>query len=323
MGGRSSSGLPRQTLTALAKSAERPLELMRRRAELALAFAVALLLLLVPAVLLLRGEHREPANEQKVLLQYLKALYARDFKQAYRFISSPDRELKTEEAYVSEQGSFSGFTSEVAQILARWIEARPIGERSDGDRVHVRMDLTLPDANAVSPWVLNWDEEKLNAVSRADQKKIVAALQQLKRSGNLKMIRGDEEFVLVKEGSGWKVFLDWAAGVRVTFGAIIPEGVSMSAEPALRETIVHPGDLFSVDYRVANHSGRDLAARIVHHVEPKTLADHLDVVECALLFPVRLPAHREQTYTSRYLLQSDLPEGAKEIKVVYEFQVER
>lgn len=296
---------------------------MRRRAELAVAFTVALLLLLGPAVLLLKGEHRAPANQQKVLLQYLKALYARDFKQAYRFISSQDRELKTEEVYVREQGPFSGFTSEVAQMLARWIEARPIGERADGDRIHVRLDLTLPDANAVSPWVLNWDEEKLNVMSRAEQKKILAALQQLKRNGNLKMIRGDEEFVLVKEGSSWKVFLDWAAGVRVTFDAIIPQGVSVSAQPVFQETVVHPGDLFSVDYRVANHSARDLVARIVHHVEPKTIADHLDIVECALVFPVRLPPHQEQTYTSRYLLRGDLPEGAKEIKIVYEFQVER
>jgi hypothetical protein len=296
---------------------------MRQRAKFFALLAVAIPLLLLPAAFLLKVERRAPSNEQKILTKYLKALYARDFKQAYRFISSQDRELKTEEVYVREQGSFSGFTSEVAQMLARWIEARPVAERFDGDRVHVRLDLTLPDANAVSPWVLNWDEEKLNAKPRAEQKKILAGLQQLRRSGNLKMIRGDEEFVLVKEGSGWKVFLDWAAGVRVTFGAIIPEGIPVSAEPALRETIVHPGDLFSVDYRVANLSGRDLAARIVHHVEPKTLADHLDVVECALLFPVKLPAHREQTYTSRYLLQGDLPQGTKEIKVVYEFQLER
>ena len=296
---------------------------MRSRAQIGVVAAAAVLLLLTPALFLLNIERRQPANEQKVLLQYLRALYSRDFKQAYRFISAQDRELKTEEVYVREQGPFSGFTSEVAQMLARWIEAHPKGERADGDRIHVRLDLTLPDANAVSPWVLNWDEEKLNAMSRAEQKKILTALQQLKRSGNLRMIRGDEEFVLVREGSGWKVFLDWAAGVRVTFGAIIPQGVSVSAEPALRETVVHPGNLFSVDYRVANHSATDLVARIVHHVEPKTLADHLDVVECALLFPVRLPPHQEQTYTSRYLLRGDLPEGAKEIKVIYEFQVER
>lgn len=296
---------------------------MRARSQLAVVALAGVLLLLGPAFFLLKVERRQPANEQKVLLQYLQALYARDFKQAYGFISSQDREQKTQEVYVREQGPFSGFTAEIAQLLARWIEARPVGERPDGDRIHVRLDLTLPDANAVAPWVFNWDEEKLNAMSRAEQRKILATLQQLKHSGHLKMIRGDEEFVLVREGSGWKVFLDWAAGVRVTFGAVVPQGAAMSAQPGFRETVVHPGDLFSVAYKVANHSGRNLVSRIVHRIEPKILADHLDVVECALLFPVRLPPHQEQTYTSRYLLRGDLPEGAKEIKVVYEFQLER
>jgi hypothetical protein len=257
------------------------------------------------------------------LLKYLQALYARDFKQAYRFISSQDRELKTEAVYVREQGPFTGFTAEVAQMLSRWIDARVIEQRPDGDRIHVRLDLTLPDANAVAPWVLNWDEDRLNKTSRADQKKILAALQQLKHSGNLKMIRGDEEFALISEGSGWKVFLDWAAGVRVTFDTILPHGVAVGAQPAFRETVVHPGDLFSVDYRVTNRSAKELVARIVHHVEPKTLGDHLDLVECALLFPVKLAPHREQTYTSRYLLRGDLPQGSREIKVTYEFRLER
>lgn len=296
---------------------------MRRRAKIVFLVAVAMLVLFLPAAFLLKAERRAPANEQKILVKYLKALYARDFKQAYRLISSRDRHLKTEAVYVKEQGAFSGFTAEVAQRLADWIEAHPIEQRPEGDRIRVRLDLTLPDANAVAPWVLNWDEERLNKLPRDEQKTILAALQQLKRSGNLKMIRGDEEFVLVREGTGWKVFLDWAAGVRVIFDAVVPQGNGVEAEPVIRETVVHPGDLFTVDFRVKNQTASDLLARINHHVEPRDLAEHLDLVECALLFPVRIAPHQEQTYSSRYLLRGDLPEGTKEIKVTYDFKVER
>jgi hypothetical protein len=296
---------------------------MRQRAKIVVLVTVTILLLLFPAAFLLKTERHAPTNEQKILMKYLKALYARDFKQSYRLISSQDRQLKTEAVYVREQGAFSGFTAEVAQKLADWIEVRPIERHPDGDRIHVRLDLTLPDANAVGPWVLNWDEERLNKLPRAEQKRILAALQNLRRSGELKMIRGDEEFVLVREGSGWKVFLDWAAGVRVTFDTILPQGTAIDAEPSLRETVVHPGDLFNVDYRVRNRGAKDLVAHIVHHIEPKALADHLDLVECALLFPVQLRPRHEQVYTSRYLVRGDLPEGTKEIKVIYEFKVER
>jgi hypothetical protein len=237
-------------------------------------------------------------------------------------ISSQDRQLKTEDIYVKEQGAFSGFTAEVARKLSDWIEVRPVEQQPDGDRIHVRLDLTLPDANAVAPLVLDWDEERLNKLSRQEQKRILETLQKLRRNGELKMIRGDEELALVRDGAGWKVFLDWAAGVRIAFAATT-DGAAVEAEPAPRETIVRPGELFNIDYRVKNLGAQNLVARIVHHVEPKTLAEHLDLVECALLFPVELRPHQEQIYTSRYLVRSDLPEGTREIKVTYEFKVER
>ena len=296
---------------------------MRASAKNIFLAAMAVLVLLLPSVFLLKFERRAPANERQILLKYLKALYARDFKQAYRFISSQDRELKTEEVYVKEQGAFTGFTAEVARKLSGWIKARPLEQQPDGNRMHVKLDLSLPDANAVAPLVLDWDEEQLNKLPRSEQKKLLATLEKLKRDDSLKMIEGNEDFVLVKEGTTWKVFLDWAAGVRVIFDAVVPQGHGVEAQPTVRETVVHPGDLFTVDFRVKNRTAKDLFARIAHHVEPESLADYLDLVECALLFPVTIPPHQEQSYTSRYLLRSDLPEGVKELKVTYDFKLER
>ncbi len=296
---------------------------MGLRAKNIFLAALAALLLLAPSAFLLEVERQAPTNEQQVLEKYLKALYARDFKQAYRLISSQDRELKTEEVYVREQGAFRGFTSEVAQKLSNWIEVRPVEQQTQDDRLHVKVDLTLPDANALAPLLFDWDEKQLNKLPHNKQKQLVGELEALKRSSSLNMIKGSEDFVLIKEGTNWKVFLDWAAGVRVVFDAVVPHDGIVDARPTIRETIVHPGDLFTVDFRVKNHTAKTLAARIIHHVEPKTLADHLDLVECALLFPVRLLPGQEQSYTSQYLLRGDLPEGAKEMKVTYEFKLER
>jgi Cytochrome c oxidase assembly protein CtaG/Cox11 len=284
---------------------------------------IAVLLLLLPSAMLLKNEERHTADKQEVLVAYLRALYARDFKRAYTFISAQDRQLKAQDVYEKEQGAFSGFTAEVAQKLSRWIEAIPLEERTEGDRVHLKLKLTLPDANELAPRLLNWDEEQLNKLPLDEQKKLLGSLDQLKQSGTLKMITGDQEFALIKEGSDWKVFLDWAAGVRVVFDSTVPPGAGIDAEPAVRQTVVHPGDLFTVDYRVRNDSAADLVTRIVHRVEPETLADHLDLVECALLFPVRLRPHEEQIYRSTYLIRGDLPEGTRELKVVYEFTMER
>ena len=285
--------------------------------------AIAALVLLLPTIYLLKLERQAPATGQPILVSYLKALYARDLKRAYRLISMRDRELKSEEVYVKEQGEFTGFTAQAAHRLSDWIEARPVEQRVEGDRMRITLALTLPDANAVAPLLLDWDEDRLNKLPRQHQKKLLAILEQTKREGKLRMIEGNQDFVLVKEGTNWKVFLNWAAGVRVVFDAVVPQGNGVEAQPLIRETVVHPGDLFTVDFRVKNGSAKDLVARIKHHVEPRDLAEHLDLVECALLFPVRISPHQEQTYTSRYLLRGDLPEGSREIRVTYDFTLER
>jgi hypothetical protein len=296
---------------------------MTRRAKIHLFFAAAALLLLLPWVYLLKAERRPRGDEQlKVLSQYLKAVYGRDFKQAYGFISAQDRLLKSRQVYISERGPFSGFTAEIAQKLAGWIETRPAGEVQEDDRARVKVHLTLPDAQALAPLLFDWDEQRLNTLSPTEQKKIEAELDRLKESGGLKMIAGEEEFVLVREGKHWKMFLDWAAGIRLAFASVVPEGGLIEAEPAIRETIAHPGDVFTVTYRVKNRSGRALSARIVHRVEPEALAEHLDLVECALLLPVQIPPGEEESYTSTYWLSGDLPEGSKNLKVTYEFKVE-
>jgi hypothetical protein len=296
---------------------------MRFRLNKLFFTAIAALVLSLPMTYLLKFERQVPATGQQILVRYLKALYARDFKRAYRLISAGDRKLKSEDVYVKEQGEFTGFTAQAAHKLSDWINARLVAQRVEGDRLLITLQLTLPDANAIGPLLFDWDEDRLNKLARKEQKKLLAALEQAKRDGKLNMIEGNQDFVLVKEGTQWKVFLDWAAGVRVVFDAVVPQGNSVEAQPLIHETIVHPGDLFTVDFRVKNLTAKDLVARINHRVEPRDLAERLDLVECDLLFPVRIPPHQEQTYTSRYLLRGDLPEGAGGIRVTYDFTLER
>jgi cytochrome c oxidase assembly protein Cox11 len=144
----------------------------------------------------------------------------------------------------------------------------------------------------------------------------------LAREEKLPMIEGEEEFVLVQEGSQWKVFLDWAAGVQVKFDTTLPAGAVLAAQPVTRETIARSGDLFTVGFRVKNNSGGEIVTRIAHRVEPKEMAEYLDLVECALLLPVRLQPGEEQIYKSTYVVRGDLPDGAKTLDVTYEFKIE-
>ena len=285
-------------------------------------FTVALAALFSVPIYLLVAERPSAESEPfHVLSNYLKAAYARDYRQAYRFISARDRRLKTEKAYVRERGAFSGFTLEVGRKLSQFIEARPVKMDFNEDHGRIKIDVKLPDANSLSGLVLNWDEEQLNVLPKTEQKRILSSLDQLRRHNRLAMVQGEEEFTMVKENHAWRVYLDWGAGVHVSFDAQVSSEAGIEARPSVKETVVRSGELFNVSYRVKNRTTKELYTRIVHRIEPQSLAQHLELVQCALLLPVRILPGEETEYASSYLLKGDLPEDTKELKVTYEFAV--
>jgi hypothetical protein len=289
-----------------------------------LAGFTTLLLALPPLYALARLDNSAASEPTTVLARYLGLLYARDFRQAYRFISSEDQRLKRQDVYVRERGPFSGFTQDAARELAELIEIRTIAEQSDGTLNRIRVALKLPDAGAIAPLLHDWDETRLNALSMPERKKILAKIDDLAQHNKLPMINGEEEFVLVKEGAQWKVFLNWAAGIQVNFATNLPGNGNgaIAAEPVTKGTVARSGDVFIVGFKVKNLADHEIRTRIAHRIEPKELAEYLDLVECALLLPVRIRPGEEQIYNSTYVVRGDLPDGIKALNVTYDFKIE-
>jgi hypothetical protein len=288
-----------------------------------LLIAGAVLVILAP-LYLLTHEPRAAAPEPVVVLsRYLKASYARDYKQAYRLISAQDQQLKPETVYVRERGAFGGFTLVAARKLAESITIKPAQITPDGERTKIKVAFKLPDAQSLSLLLMDWDEEKLNALPAAEQRKILAAIDQLSRSGSMKMIEGEEEFSLVREDEAWRLALDWDAALKISLAAVVPPNGVIQAEPVPRETLVKSSEPFRVSYRVRNRSNQALRTRIVHKVEPQELAQYLDIVECALLLPTLIDAGQETEYSTTYLVRGDLQENARHFNITYEFKIDR
>ena len=285
--------------------------------------SLSCLLLTLPLLYWLNRIAALPQHEPiQTLTQYVRFLYARDFRQAYRFISVEDQRLKKSHDYVRERQPFTGFALDVARRLAGLIEVRPLSSAADGERNRLTVAMKLPDANSVAPLLHDWDDKRLNTLSATERKHILTTIDSWADAKKLPMIEGKESFVMIKEGSKWKVFLDWAAGAQVQFAAALPAGNEISAEPTTKETVARSGDSFTIGFKVANPTAKEIVTRIVHRVEPKELAPYLDLVECALLLPVRVGPGEEQLFNSTYLVRGDLPDGAKTLKVTYEFKVE-
>jgi hypothetical protein len=290
-----------------------------------LGVAAAFILILPAAFLYSKSSspqhslHTEPFNTVEA---FLKNSYARDFKKAYRYISLGDRQLKAERVYVREKGSFSGFPLAVTRKLAQFIQLRPleIAREQDG-QLRVKVEAKYPDANSLSAILLEWDEKRLNALPVSMQRDILATLDQMNRAGEIKTIEGEEEFTLVKEGTSWRVYLDWAAGIRVSYDAVVPPTQSIEAVPVNKATTIRPSELFTISYRVKNRTAQTISTRITHRIEPDELSEHLDIIDCALLLPVELRPGEESEFSTTYMVRGDLPEGIKELNVTYDFQV--
>jgi hypothetical protein len=285
---------------------------------------VAAFILILPAAFVyntspLHSAQTAPFNTVEA---YLKNAYARDFKKAYRYISLGDRQLKAERVYVREKGSFSGFPLDVTRKLSEFIELRPVkAVREQDGQMRVKLEAKYPDANSLSTILLDWDEERLNALPSSTQRDILSTLDQMNRAGEIKRIEGEEEFTLVKEGTSWRVYLDWAAGIRVSYNAVVPPTEAINAVPVNKTTTIRPSELFTIAYRVKNRTAQTISTRITHRIEPDELSQHLDIIDCALLLPVELRPGEESEFSTTYMVRGDLPEGTKELNVTYDFQV--
>jgi hypothetical protein len=286
----------------------------------------AAFLLILPAAFLYSTssspQHSAQTEAFNTVEAYLKNSYARDFKKAYRYISLGDRQLKAERVYVREKRSFSGFPLAVTRKLAEFIELRPLEALGEQDgKMRVKVEAKYPDAKSLSAILLDWDEGRLNALPSFMQRDILSTLDQMNRTGEIKRIEGEEEFTLVKEGTGWRVYLDWAAGIRVSYDAAVPPTQSIEAVPVNKSTTIRPSELFTIAYRVKNRTAQTISTRITHRIEPDELSEHLDIIDCALLLPVELRPGQESEFSTTYMVSGDLPEGIKELNVTYDFQV--
>lgn len=286
-----------------------------------LLFLLTVGLLATPLFLWL-GAESDRRNPHEVIGEYLKVVYANDFHRAYGYISAGDRELKSRADYVRERGALHGVALDAARRLSDLIEVRPLRQERDGERHRVTVALKVPDANALADVMLDWDERRLKSLTAPERKKLLARIEQLVGEKRVPMVEGKEQFMLVQEGGQWKIFLDWATGVQLKFATTLPERSALQAEAVTKETVVRSGDVFTVGFRVKNSGKDEIVTRIAHRVEPEEMAPYLDLVECALLLPVRLHPGEEQIFSSTYVVRGDLPDGAKSIAVNYEFHIE-
>jgi hypothetical protein len=252
-----------------------------------------------------------------VLDKYIKALYARDYRAAYEQISSADQRLKDVHSYSRERGEYRDFALEAARSVALSVNIRVVEMRIDQERAGVKVTAEVPDATKLSPLMLEWDSERLESLSTAERKRLLDTIDRQRRNQAVAMVASEESFNLVKEAGDWKVFLNWAAGITLTFRSAIPPSSPVQIKIEQTEVGSRPGQVFRVSMKIKNTGKQTLSTRIGHLVEPQALRDYLDLVDCGFILPIRLRPGTEEEFVTTYLLRGTLPEDVRRLSVTY------
>lgn len=292
---------------------------MYRRKIILAALLIALSVL--GAYLMISPRSTESNRPLAAVDGFLRANYARDFGQVYDYLSSADRQVRPLQNFVSSQGPYSGFSLEVARKLAVFMKIWQIHRQESSDRMVIKVGYRVPAPAELNDLLLNWDQDRLNALPKEKQKELLAELDARNNSGKLLNIEGQETVELIKETDSWKIFLDWAAGTRVMLQNKLSGGNMLEIRFAMTEVMAKHDELFLVNLKIRNPNPHPVTFTVGHLLEPPEVADHLQLVECGLLTPTTLEAKQEKEFAMAYQLSASAGLTHREVKLTYEFKV--
>lgn len=294
----------------------------KRRGIARFAFSLLMVLHLLGGTKDLSAAERAVDDDGAMLVvrSYLRATYARDFVAAYRFISAEDRKVRDMNRYVQQRGPYSGFILDAARKLGEFIEVEILNAQESPRGVRVTIKYRVPDPQKIAPLLLNWDARRLNSLPATGRRQIMDELDKRQHDGSLAMSEGQEIFELIREANEWRVFLNWQAGVKIPLKLDLSKSPDLDVMLSKNEFVVQPGDLFEIVLKIKNRTQQPMTVRIGHLVEPSTIADYLDFVQCGFLLPVTVQPDKEQEFSGTYMLRGSLPEGVRGLNLTYDFR---
>jgi hypothetical protein len=283
-----------------------------------LPFIVTISLLVAAGTKLEAADQQANLREPALVIQrYLRATYAKDYLDAYRYISSADQRVRDINRYAQQRGAFAGFALEASRKLAGFIEINSTQKQLNPDRIQAITKIGL-----VEPaFLFNIDPRRLNSMSIDERKQLLESWDKKKREGTFQRIEIEDKLELVRDDNTWRIFLNWEAGVKIPFQLLLANATDLDASLSKNELVVQPGDLFEILLKVKNRSSQPVVARVGHLIEPRDVTNFLDFVECGFLLPIRLEPGKEQEYPARYLLRGNLPEGVRQLNLTYDFKL--
>ena len=139
-----------------------------------------------------------------VLSKYLDASLKGRYEEAYGYVSSTDRAVKSINDYLAENKEKD---TPFAKALLGNVSFNIVSVTETGEKATAEVEITLPDFGVIFKDIMGAAFK--SAFGGGDQKEMEEYLAKKYENGDLPLATKKETFQLVKEQDGWKVFLDW------------------------------------------------------------------------------------------------------------------
>ena len=251
---------------------------------------------------------------------YLRATHGRDFETAYQYISTPDRILRDRRKYIRSERSLSGFALDLAKRLAAGTEVWLIEQKLSASKAQLTVGYRAPTADEISERLLDWNPDKLNALSPVEQAGMIEALERLKKTGKMIAIEGRETFSLIREKTGWKVFLNWGSQQQVVVKATPPRSGELAVVFMRDDFFIKRQEPFQIDFKVTNRTPRELLVEVGHLFAPRQIEKQVEMIACGSLVPFNLRPRQTQEISSSYIFSGNV-RGRKPLEIIYDLKV--
>jgi hypothetical protein len=265
------------------------------------------------------GTHGEESAILSTVRTYLMAVYARDYAEAYRWLSAADRRLKSQADYEQDNEPFTGAMLVLTKRLAQEIVVRQPTVGRDGQRATVQAMLSLPNGNAEEISALLFSDSGFAGAPTHELGDRLAKLEALIASDKLPRVEVQETWTLRQDPEGWRIFADWASGVRLQFVTHVPNGLPVTAAFDRAAVLTPRGEAVQLRLMVRNHGQEPVRLKVVHRVEPAAFEQRLDLVQCGYLFARDIAAGEADQAPVIYFVDGDLPPDVSTLRVTLEF----
>jgi hypothetical protein len=141
---------------------------------------------------------------KEVLSSYLDASLKGRSEEAYGYVSSEDKSVKSLSEYKSENDKED---NPFAAVVVSNVSFKVLQVTETGSTAKADVEITLPDMRVIFKDLMG--AAFSSAFGGKDQGEIEKELAEKYKTGEVPTTTKNQEFHLVEEDDGWKVFLDW------------------------------------------------------------------------------------------------------------------